>query len=218
METGLSSSLVCVTGASGGIGRSVAAAFAAEGTRLALFAHAQAAQLEHWVREQDWREDAMVLQADVRRPRELEEGFRRVVARWGKPRVCVVNAGIWPSEELPLWRLDEERVLHTIDVNLLGAMWTARAFLRALALEEPAETPSGSSLILIGSTAGRFGEAGHSDYAVSKAALYGLLRRRRSGTSPTPWPCGRSPGPTISPPRWSSWPRRGWHGTSAVRC
>ncbi len=208
METGLTGAIVCITGASGGIGRACADLFAREGARVALFAHRQAPALDEWVKGRDWSSRTMVLSADVRQPRQLETAFERIGREWGCPRVAVVNAGIWPEEDSPLHRLGEERILHTLDVNLLGAIWTARAFLRAVAhhlepadvdaperakgddaiaspratAEDAAATPgaaaqdNGISLVLIGSTAGRFGEAGHCDYSVSKAGLYGLLR------------------------------------------
>jgi Dehydrogenases with different specificities (related to short-chain alcohol dehydrogenases) len=54
-------------------------------------------------------------------------------------------------------------------VNLTATFLTARGFLRAVA-----ETKHGS-LVLVGSTAGIFGEAGHADYAAAKAGLVGLL-------------------------------------------
>ena len=54
--------------------------------------------------------------------------------------------------------------------NLTVTFLTARAFLR-----EVKENGHGS-LILVGSTAGRFGEAGHADYAAAKSAIQvGLL-------------------------------------------
>ena len=54
--------------------------------------------------------------------------------------------------------------------NLTATFLTARAFLR-----EVAATGRGA-LVLVGSTAGRFGEAGHADYAAAKAAIQvGLL-------------------------------------------
>jgi len=176
MESGLHSSVVCITGASGGIGRAMAEAFAKEGARLALFAHRQGETLRSWVSTRSWAQQALVLEADVRKPRQMEAAFSEISARWGRPSVCVVNAGIWPQEDLLLSLLSEERILHTLDVNLLGAMWSARAFLRALSEFPADEDGRGASLVLIGSTAGRFGEAGHCDYAVSKAGLYGLLR------------------------------------------
>jgi len=87
-----------------------------------------------------------------------------------------VNAGIWPSQPLHLYQMAEQQVLDTLEVNLLGAIWTARAFLKALAASGPHPDGHGASLIFVGSTAGRFGEAEHTDYSVSKAGMYGLVR------------------------------------------
>ena len=54
----------------------------------------------------------------------------------------------------------------TLRANLTATFLTARGFLRQ----------GGRSLVLVGSTAGLFGEAGHADYAAAKAAiLHGLL-------------------------------------------
>ena len=90
--------------------------------------------------------------------------------------VAVANAGIWPAEDLPLHRMDPARVREVLDVDLLGAMWTCRAFMKQLAELGPRADGRGASLCLIGSTAGRFGEANHVEYAVAKAGLYGLVR------------------------------------------
>jgi 3-oxoacyl-[acyl-carrier protein] reductase len=55
-------------------------------------------------------------------------------------------------------------------VNLTATFLTARAFLGEV------ERNGHGSLVLIGSTAGLFGEAGHADYAAAKSAIaYGLL-------------------------------------------
>ncbi len=63
-----------------------------------------------------------------------------------------------------------ERGNATLAANLTATFLTARAFLR-----HAAQTGSGS-LVLIGSTAGIFGEAGHSDYAAAKGGIItGLL-------------------------------------------
>ena len=54
--------------------------------------------------------------------------------------------------------------------NLTATFLTARAFLREVARN------GHGSLVLVGSTAGRFGEAGHADYAAAKSAIQtGLL-------------------------------------------
>jgi 3-oxoacyl-[acyl-carrier protein] reductase len=64
----------------------------------------------------------------------------------------------------------------TLEVNLLGALFTARAFLGTLARTGPRSDGHGAALLFTGSTAGRFGERGHVDYAVAKAALHGAVR------------------------------------------
>ncbi len=176
MESGLKEKVVCITGASGGIGRALAQCFAQEGARLVLCAYSQLDGLSEWVAAQKWSERALLAKVDVRQPRELKEVHAQACKRWGRVDVCVANAGIWPEESLPLHEMSEERILHTVDVDLLGATWTARAFLASLAQCGPREDGHGASLIFIGSTAGRFGEAGHCDYSLSKAGMYGLVR------------------------------------------
>jgi 3-oxoacyl-[acyl-carrier protein] reductase len=97
--------------------------------------------------------------------------FDRAVEQLGGLDVCVASAGVWPAEPRRIDQLDPHRAGEVLTTNLYGALWTARAFLR-----QAAQTGrSGSSLVLIGSTAGRFGEAGHADYSISKAGLYGLM-------------------------------------------
>ncbi len=176
MDTGLGDATVLVTGASGGIGRALTEAFAAEGARLALQGHRSFAELEAWVAQQPWRDRALAVEADVKEPAQLEAAVDAVVERWGRLDVCVANAGIWPPESLLLHESPEERIREVVDVNLMGAMWTARAFLKALARVGPRADGAGASLTFIGSTAGQFGERGHAEYAVAKSGLLGLVR------------------------------------------
>ena len=69
---------------------------------------------------------------------------------------------------MPVWELQLERWRATLDTNLTATFLTARGFLRGL--------HGDGSLVLVGSTAGLFGEAGHADYAAAKSGIvYGLL-------------------------------------------
>src|SRR5204863_5510700 len=80
-------------------------------------------------------------------------------------------AGVWPRDDVPVWDLPLERWEETLRANLTATFLTARGFLRSVR-----DTGRGS-LVLVGSTAGVFGEAGHSDYAAAKSAItVGLLR------------------------------------------
>jgi 3-oxoacyl-[acyl-carrier protein] reductase len=154
-----------VTGASGGIGLALLAAFTDEGARVAA----------HSRRGVPASERVLSLRGDVRDPAGLDEAMREAERAFGRVDVCVANAGIWPEASLPLHELPEARVREVMEVNLLGAIWTARAFLASLARTGPREDGHGAALIFIGSTAGRFGEKGHAEYSASKAALRGLV-------------------------------------------
>lgn len=176
MELGLADKVVLVTGASGALGRATAAAFAAEGARVALHGHTAAAEMDDWVLAQPWRDRSMTVEGDVRSPSEMDAAVESVRAAWGRIDVCVANAGKWPRPDERLDECSTDRVRDTIEVNLLGAMWTARAFMRCLAATGPRPDGHGASLVFIGSTAGRFGERFHADYAAAKAGLVGLAR------------------------------------------
>ncbi len=162
METGLQGKRVLVTGASGGIGSACARAFAAEGCELVLHYHqgkerADALQAEI---------GGVVLQADLT----SEEDGDHLFVEAGPLDVCAAVAGVWPRPDEPVWELPLERWEETLRANLTSTFLTARGFLRGVA-----ENGHGC-LVMVASTAGLFGEAGHADYAAAKSGIaYGLL-------------------------------------------
>ncbi len=167
METGLAGKGVLVTGASGGVGGACARAFAAEGARVAV----------HYFRGRDRAEaladelgGAPVLNADLTIEQDVDRLFDAARDALGRVDICAAVAGAWPSEDRPVWELPLERWRATLDANLTASFLTARAFLREV------ERNAGGTLVLVGSTAGLFGEAGHADYATAKSGiLVGLL-------------------------------------------
>lgn len=176
MDLGLADKTVFVTGASGGIGRALADTFGAEGAGLVLGGHAHVDELSAWAADRPWAERALVVSADVADCDAVATAVDAGVERFGRVDVAVACAGVWPMQDLPLHELPPERMRRTLEVNLLGAAWTARAFLGALRRCGPRPDGHGAALVLIGSTAGRFGERGHADYAASKSGLEGLMR------------------------------------------
>ena len=167
MDAGLSGKGVVVTGASGGIGSACARAFAAEGARVALHYHRGRDRAEAVADELG---GAPILNADLTIEDDVTQLFAAARDALGRVDVCAAVAGVWPSEDVPVWELPLERWRATVDANLTASFLTARAF-----LQEVARNGSGS-LVLVGSTAGIFGEAGHADYAAAKSAiLAGLL-------------------------------------------
>jgi 3-oxoacyl-[acyl-carrier protein] reductase len=162
METGLRGKRVLVTGASGGIGSACARAFAGEGAEVVVHYHRGRDRAEALAAELG----SPVVAADLTDETEAKRLFEEA----GKLDVCAAVAGVWPREDVPVWELPAERWRETLDANLTATFLTARGFLRGVAVQ------GHGSLVLVGSTAGLFGEAGHADYAAAKSAIvYGLL-------------------------------------------
>ncbi len=162
METGLAGKGVLVTGGSGGIGAACVHAFQAEGARVVAHFH------RGHERAEGVGADAIV-GGDLRDEREVDRVFAEAREALGAIDVCAAVAGVWPQEDTPVWELSLERWEATLRANLTSAFLTARAFLREV------ERNGHGSLVLIGSTAGIVGEAGHADYAAAKGALMGGL-------------------------------------------
>jgi 3-oxoacyl-[acyl-carrier protein] reductase len=157
---------VVVTGASGGIGAACARAFAAEGARL----------LVHYHRGEERARTlaaalgaAAVARADLTVESDVDRLFATAREELGAVDVCAAVAGVYPADDVPVWELSLDRWNATMTGNLTATFLTARAFLR-----ETVRTGHGS-LVLVGSTAGIFGEPGHSDYAAAKSGVLGGL-------------------------------------------
>jgi 3-oxoacyl-[acyl-carrier protein] reductase len=195
MDSGLAGKRVLVTGASGGIGAACARAFAAEGCRLVLHYHQGRERAEAVAA--DCGGGAVVAQADLRREDDAARLFEEARDALGGLDACAAVAGVWPEEDVPLWRLSLERWQETLAANLTATFLTARGFLQEV------ERTGHGSLVLVGSTAGIYGEAGHADYASAKSAVVrGLLLSLKNEVVRIA-PLGRvnavCPGWTVSP-------------------
>jgi 3-oxoacyl-[acyl-carrier protein] reductase len=167
METGLHGKGVVVTGGAGGIGSACVRAFAAEGARVVVHYNTSKERADELADELD---GAVAIGADLTDAGQVDRLFDEARAALGSIDVCAAVAGVWPRADEPVWEMSLERWEDTVRSNLTVTFLTARGFLR-----EVARTGQGN-LVLVGSTAGRFGEAGHADYAAAKSALQvGLL-------------------------------------------
>ena len=193
MELGLEGSAVLVTGASGGIGSATARALAAEGARVGVHYHSNAAGAEAVAAEVG----GVALQADLRDEAAADALVPAAVGALGRLDACVANAGTWDPRDVPVARMSLDRWRATIDDNLTATFLTARAYLRHV------EATGAGSLVLVASTSGVFGEAGHADYSAAKAAIaHGLglsLKNEIVGSAPLARVNVVAPGWTVSP-------------------
>jgi 3-oxoacyl-[acyl-carrier protein] reductase len=164
LDTGLAGKAVLVTGGSGGIGAACVRAFAAEGARVLVHYHRGEERARSLAEELG---GAPVAQADLCVESEVERLFAEAREALGAIDVCVAVQGAWPREDVPIWELPLSRWEETLRLNLTTTFLVAREFLREV------ERSGHGSLVLVGSTAGVFGEAGHADYAAAKSALLG---------------------------------------------
>jgi len=193
MDLGLQGTAALVTGASGGIGSATARVLAAEGVRVAV----------HYHRGRDVAEaladeiGGVALQADLRDEAAADGLVPAAVATLGRLDACVANAGVWPTEDVPVARMGLDRWRATLDANLTATFLTARGYLRHV------EATGAGALVLVASTAGGFGEAGHADYAAAKSAIAQGLALSLKNEVVRSAPLARvnvvSPGWTVSP-------------------
>jgi 3-oxoacyl-[acyl-carrier protein] reductase len=167
VDTGLAGKGVLVTGGAGGIGSQIVRAFSQEGALVAIHYRTSEKRAEKLAAEVG----GATLRADLTVEAEADALVPAAVEALGRLDVLVSNAGAWPGEDVPVAAMSYDRWRETIAVNLDGTFLACRAFLRHVS-----ETKEGN-IVLVSSTAGIFGEAGHSDYAAAKSAIaHGLLK------------------------------------------
>jgi 3-oxoacyl-[acyl-carrier protein] reductase len=165
VDTGLHDKVVLVTGGAGGIGSAVVRAFAAEGARPIVHYRASEERAKALADETN----GMALRADLTMEAEVDGLFDNALNAVGRLDILVANAGWWPSVDEPVWTMSLDRWRKTMSIDLESVFLCCRAFLRIV------ESSGHGNIVLISSTAGIFGEAGHADYAAAKSALAGGL-------------------------------------------
>jgi NAD(P)-dependent dehydrogenase (short-subunit alcohol dehydrogenase family) len=164
---------VLVTGASSGIGRETALAFAAAGANVVLVARRAAVLAKVATAARDAGVGALALGTDVTDPKAVDACFRKAVRRFGSVDIVVNNAGILLPA--PVADLDPADLQRMLDVNLFGALHVMQA---AVPLMQSQAT--GGHIVNVASLAGRRGFSPLGGYCASKFALVGLTEALRT--------------------------------------
>ncbi|KAJ1897892.1 hypothetical protein LPJ81_004444 [Coemansia sp. IMI 209127] len=183
---GLAGVHVLVTGASGGVGLETSRAFLEQGAKVTLHYNTNRSTLEPLLRE--YPKDTYAVKASISDEAEVRQAFEQAVRELGPVQVLVVNHGIWPSDAILIKDMSVEHWTRTMDVNLTGSFLAIRQYMRQLVEHNVQDNVA---VVMVGSTAGRFGEWYHADYAATKAAMmYGLTLSLKNEIVQF-WPRGR---------------------------
>ncbi len=159
--TSLRDACILVTGASSGIGRACAEAFAAEGARLVLAARRRD-RLRELADQLDV--DTHLVEMDVRDRAAVEGAVSALPAQWAAVDVLVNSAGLAAGME-PLQDGDPDNWDRMIDTNVKGLLYVTRAVLPGMI------TRGRGHVINIGSVAGHETYPNGAVYCASKAAV-----------------------------------------------
>jgi NADP-dependent 3-hydroxy acid dehydrogenase YdfG len=168
-DLALSGSVALVTGASSGIGEATAASLAVLGAKVALAAR-RADRLEALAaRITDAGGTALVVEADVTGREAAESAVQRTVDELGGLDIVVNNAGVMllgPIADAPI-----EEWERMIELNVMGALYVAKAALPHLLASAESGPRNVADLVNISSVAGRVVRSGSGVYNASKHAL-----------------------------------------------
>ncbi len=158
-----------VTGASRGIGKAVALAYAREGAKVFICARHEAALESAAAEIRAAGGEAAFAACDLARDGAAERLVREVERRYGAPDVLVNNAGILgPRAPIATYPIDVWEEVMQINVNSVFVL--TRAILRLMTARRQ------GSIINVSSGVGRIGKARWGAYAVSKFAIEGLTQ------------------------------------------
>jgi 3-oxoacyl-[acyl-carrier protein] reductase len=161
--------IALVTGASRGIGASIAEKLAKDGFHVLInYTSNESKAREVQTRIQAEGGKADLCQFDVANSAQVDEKFDWIAKTFGPVNVLVNNAGI--TIDSLLLRLKDEDLDKTLNIDLKGAIYCSRAAAKQMMRERK------GSIIQISSVIGESGNAGQSAYAAAKAGMIGFAK------------------------------------------
>ena len=163
----LKDKVTLVTGASQGLGKALALAFAKEGARVVVNARSEETIRPVADEVEGAGAEVLAVAADVSKSADVERMVDETVERFGKIDVLLNNAGLLgPRVRIEEYPEDEWR--RVIDANLTGPFLVSKAVIPHL--------PEGGSIINVVSGVSVEGRAEWGAYSVSKFGVEGLTQ------------------------------------------
>jgi len=167
MDVGLKGKHIFISGASGGIGVVTAQLFLEQGAKVTLHYNTKNETLKDLLTK--YPETTFSVQANITEEVAVINAIKQSVNKLGPIHVLIANHGTEISQNISVMDMTLDQWNSTLNINLTGSFLLTREYLKQL---KETNTTENVAVVLIGSTAGIFGEAGHADYASAKSALH----------------------------------------------
>lgn len=159
--------VILVTGASRGLGRSIAVELGAQGQKVVVnYAGSKDAADETVEMVKAAGGDAIAVQANCANIDEIGDMFKTAVDAFGTVDVLINNAGI--TKDTLVMRMKPDMWQSVIDVNLSGVFYCTQAFFKIASKKRTGR------VINISSVVGQIGNPGQANYAAAKGGVIGL--------------------------------------------
>jgi len=166
----LEGKVALITGGSRGIGAATVRLFVRAGAKV-VFNYLQSASEAEKLVTECGPASCHAVQADLTETTTAESLVKAAVDHFGSLDILVGNHGIWPASHVAIDAMSDEQWHRTVAVNLNSVFAVVKHSVAQMKRQRRA-----GHIVLISSTAGQRGEAGHGDYAATKGALISMVK------------------------------------------
>lgn len=162
---------VCiVTGSSRGIGKGIATALAEEGARIVINYRSQGDAAKKTADEivERFHSDVEIVKADVSKEEDVVEMVKKTKEKFGTIDILVNNAGVF--KDSTAWNMDKNFWDDVISTNLTGVFLCTKHAIPSM------REKGWGRIVNISSVVGQIGTFGASNYAASKAGVFGFTK------------------------------------------
>jgi 3-oxoacyl-[acyl-carrier protein] reductase len=164
----MSERVVCVTGASRGIGREIALTLAGQGMKVLVASNEADNNAKVAAEIKAAGGEAVTQFLDLTQPGQIKEAFKEMLAATGKIDILVNNAGV--TKDGLAARMKKDAWDFVLQINLTGTFLCSQAVLPSMMKER------WGRIVNIASVVGQMGNAGQANYVASKAGVIGLTK------------------------------------------